>query len=93
MQREVDSAIDQRLLDFLHEQALTPDLRERPIAHRVTGGCNDHDFDGALGSQFGMRGAQSSAQLLGLGQGKLGAPGANADQSRAFVLVIHGLPV
>ena len=41
--RQVDRAGEQRLLDFLGEQALGPDLRKRDVGDLVAGGVDDLD--------------------------------------------------
>ena len=38
--REVDAAVEQRLVDLLGEQALAADLRQAAVLHRVAGGAD-----------------------------------------------------
>ena len=39
--REVDAAVEQRLVDLLAEQALAADLCQRAVLHRIAGGADD----------------------------------------------------
>ena len=66
MHREVDVAGRQRLLDFLGEQALAAELRQRAVADRVAGGPDRADLD-PLRRQP-VRGRQAVAHHGGLGQ-------------------------
>ena len=45
MYREVDTALDERLLQFLDEESLATDLRERRRGHPVPAGADRDDFD------------------------------------------------
>ena len=41
MYREIDGAIEQRLLDFLGEQPLAADIGQRTVLDRIAGGADD----------------------------------------------------
>ena len=45
MYGEIDSAITQRLLEFLGEQSLAADLGERAVLDHVAAGPDRHDRD------------------------------------------------
>jgi hypothetical protein len=70
MDRNVDLARQQGLLDLLGEQALAADLAQRAILHLVAGGLNDADLDGAGRGQVRMGGDQARARLVRLGKGE-----------------------
>ena len=60
--REIDPAVDQRLLDLLGEQAFAAEIGERPVAHEIARGADDHDLDRVVrdvvrGGERGLRGA------------------------------------
>ena len=76
----VDAAVQQRLLDLLGEQALAADLHQAAVLDAVAGGGDDAPATAASSppSAAAMRRAASS----GLGQGELGAAGADADRLR-----------
>ena len=65
MHGEVDAPIEQRLLDFLREQALAADLGEQAGLHAVPGRADRHEFERAVGGKLGMGGAQPVAHKLG----------------------------
>src|SRR5882762_1752722 len=44
MHRDVDAAVEQRILDFLREKPLPLELVERPVHFRVAARLDDHDF-------------------------------------------------
>ena len=54
MHGQVDGSIEQRLFDFLGEQPLAADIRERDVGDFVARGLDD--FQARLGSQSGQRG-------------------------------------
>jgi hypothetical protein len=84
MHREIDGALDQRLLDLLGEEALAADLLEPDILNPVAGGADDGDLGGR---QIGMRGGKPRLHLLRLGQRQGAAAGADAESA---VGVRHG---
>ena len=45
MHREIDRAVDQRLVDLLGEQPLAADVGERPVLHHVSGRADRAQFD------------------------------------------------
>ena len=51
MHREVDAAVEQRLLDLLGEQALAADLGEQAGLHAVAGRADRHQFERPVGRQ------------------------------------------
>ncbi len=48
MHRDIDAAVEQRLLDLLGEQALAAGFRERPVLDTVAAGRDRHDLESAL---------------------------------------------
>src|SRR5436190_9744818 len=68
MHREIDMPGEQRLLDFLGEQALAADLGEPPILHPVAGRANSHHLDRARRGEIGVKGHQTTAYQTGLAQ-------------------------
>ena len=45
MDRHVDAAVVQLFFQFLGEQALAADFRQRPVLNLVTGCLDDNDLD------------------------------------------------
>ena len=86
MDREIDAAVDQRLLDLLGEQALAAFLGEIAVGHQIAAGADDGDLDRAGFGQLAMRRRQPAAQFSGLGQRERAAAGAKAQKGRG-----HGL--
>jgi hypothetical protein len=67
MDGNVDAARQQRILDFLGEQALAADFREGAVLNPVAGGFDDVDFGVGQG---GMGGFQRRFHHFRLRQGK-----------------------
>src|SRR6516165_8576374 len=78
MHGEIDGASDERLLDFLGEEALAAGLRQRPVADDVAGGADHLELEALRGER--MRGGQAIAHLFGLGERERAA--ARADDER-----------
>jgi hypothetical protein len=76
MDGAIDAAIQQRLVNFLREQALAADIRQRTVLHRIAGG-GDHGFL-AL-SRTGDSGEQAQKRTR-LHQRQRGAARAGAKQ-------------
>jgi hypothetical protein len=66
MHRDVDAAIQQRLLDLAGEQALAADFLQRLVEDLVAGDLDHRDREGGLGQVEG--GHQAGARLVRLGQ-------------------------
>ena len=78
MHREIDGAVEQRLLDLLGEQALAADLRERPVLDHVAGGADRHDRDRVGCDPVGGR--QPGTHLVRLPQRQRAAARADAQK-------------
>ena len=89
MHREVDAAVEQRLLDLLGEQALAADLGQRAILDDVARGPDHRDLD-RLGRDA-MSGREPRAHLMRLPQRQRAAAGADAQKRRGGGLR-HGTP-
>ena len=79
---EIDAAGGERFFDFLDEDALAVETRGRDeagVLHAVAGGADDFDFDGVA------RGAEEGGDVVGLPEGELRAPGADADLGHGSV--------
>src|SRR5262249_36885085 len=72
--REIDAAVQQRLLDLLGEQALAADLLQLSVLHPVARGADDRDL---RGRQVGMCRGQTLLHLARLGQRHGAAAGAD----------------
>jgi hypothetical protein len=68
----------QGFFNFLDEKALAPHLSQGDILELVPGGFNNNHLD----SYIGMPGLNLSLHPVGLGQGQVAAPGADADGPR-----------
>ena len=55
---QVDVAGQQRVLDFLHEQALSADLRQRRVLQAIARGLDDDDLAGCAGRRLKALGHQ-----------------------------------
>ena len=73
---DVGAAFLHRDLEFLDEQALAADLRERAVLHAVALRAHRHELDG----QVGMRGPQQRGDVLGLPERELAAAGGDAER-------------
>ena len=77
----VDAAVEQGLLDLLGEQALAADLQQPAVLDAVAGGGDDDQRARPPSASSGRRPGRRRCALhqAGLGQGQLGAAGADAD--------------
>ncbi len=80
MDRQIDSAFDQRLLDLLGEKALAAGLRQRPVLDGVAAGLDDLHGDVAFADAMGP--GEQAAHLMGLGEGEGRTAGADAEEGR-----------
>ena len=78
MDREVDPPVQQRFIEFLGEQTLAADVRERTIENLVTGRLDHDDRNLARLAKLRMDSDQLSAGRFRLGQGKGASAGADA---------------
>lgn len=78
MHRDIDPAVDQRLLDFLSEKPLAADFRQWPVLDPVAGCLDDNDLEGLFGQAMGRH--QPVAGFMGLCQRQLAA--SRADTQR-----------
>jgi hypothetical protein len=74
MHRDVDAAVEQRVVNLLGEQALAADVGERLVEDLVAGGLDDHDLQGALLGKL---------REVGLGRGARGEWGERAGEAGA----------
>ena len=75
---EVDAAVEQGGIDFLGEQTFAAGLGERPILDHVAAGANDGDCDARLVPA--VRGGETAARLLRLGEGERRAARAEGEE-------------
>jgi hypothetical protein len=71
--REVDLALQQRVLDFLDEQPLAPDLGQRSILKLIAGCLDDDDACGRCAAV-----SQTRCDGIGLPEGELASARADA---------------
>jgi hypothetical protein len=64
MNRQIDRAFQQSFFDFLGEQPLAADFRQRPVLHPVAGRHDGDDLD--LVFVKAMGGAKPRARFMGL---------------------------
>src|SRR5260370_26593407 len=74
MHREIDAAVEERLLDLLGEEALAADLGEPARLLAIAGGTDRHQ----LGVEPGVRGAHPVADQPGLVKRHWAATGADS---------------
>lgn len=78
MNRDVDPAIEQGLLDFLGEEPLAADFRQGPVLDPVAGGLDDNDLERVFGKRMGRH--QPVAGFMSLRQRQLAASRADAQR-------------
>ena len=87
MHREVDAALEQRLLDLLGEQALAAGLGQRPVLDPVAGGADHLDLDPRRIEAMRLR--QRVAHHAGLRQRQRAAARADPQNGRSSLGLRH----
>ncbi len=82
---QVDGPGQQRLFDFLGEQALAAGLGQSAVLDAIAGGAHRHDFDGGLVGQSGMSPRQATAHDVRLDQRQRTCAGADAQDGHGSV--------
>ena len=87
--RAIRVAALHRQFQFLEEQALAADRRERTVQHFVAAGAQRHQLD----REAGMGGAQAVGDMLGLPEGERALAGGDAQRGHARIIAAYLPPL
>ena len=82
----IGPALEHRHFQFLEEQALAADLRQRPVDDAVAARCHRHQLD----LESGMRSAQPGGDMFGLPEGECALAGGQSEGLHPAIIADFG---